>query len=51
MLRGTVVTKSPLRVQFLPAFGGEGMGRARSFGFTKQKRGGEVGVYRESAKV
>ena len=27
ILRGTVVTKAPLRVQFLPALGGEGVGK------------------------
>ena len=26
-IRGTVVTKAPLRVQFLPALGGEGVGK------------------------
>ena len=27
LFRGTIVTKAPLRVQFLPAFGGEGVGK------------------------
>ena len=30
MIRGTVVTKAPLRVQFLPALGGRGWERGKA---------------------
>ena len=49
-LRRTVVTKTPLRVQVLLTFW-EGGREEQEASALLSKKGGEGGVYRESAKV
>ena len=50
-IRGTVVNKAPLRVQYLPALGGRGWERGKAEASSSALLSGEGGVYRESAKV